>query len=313
MLTQTLHEQPDLFATDRWPRRPYCSDDLQFGLKIRSLSQALTKSYIQVNPPRLRVWSMFDIDRAGAAVAWEDADLPPPSWITQNRENGHAHLVYGLSVPVLVDGLGARDAPLRYLSGIESMMRAKLRADEGFSGLITKNPLHPLWRTLRGPTMGYELGELAQWLPGLEKHIVRRNPEENGLGRNLTVFDETRAWAYRAIRPYWGTGLQGWNCWLAACNGYALGRNGEFPSPMDPLEVWHIAKSVAKWTWRNTTFQSFSAYQAAQGAKGGRAKAKAYEDRAASARVMRASGLTQAAIAAELGVTERTIRNWTGK
>jgi len=29
--------------------------------------------------------------------------------------------------------------------------------------------------------------------------------------------------------------------------------------------------------------------------------------------VMRASGLTQAAIAAELGVTERTIRNWTGK
>ena len=35
-------EQLDLFADiGRWPRRPWCSDDLAYGLRIRSLAQAL--------------------------------------------------------------------------------------------------------------------------------------------------------------------------------------------------------------------------------------------------------------------------------
>jgi transposase-like protein len=34
------------------------------------------------------------------------------------------------------------------------------------------------------------------------------------------------------------------------------------------------------------------------------------EDKQASARLMAASGMTQRAIAAELGVTDRTLRNW---
>ena len=52
--------------------------------------------------------------------AWELAELPPPSWVAINRENAHAHLVYGLSAPVLVDHMSARDAPMRYLAAIES-------------------------------------------------------------------------------------------------------------------------------------------------------------------------------------------------
>lgn len=310
MLSETLH-QPDLFATHRWPRRPYCTDDLTRGLVIRSLQQAISKAYVQVNPPKLRVWALFDVDRPDAVASWDDAGLPAPSWVTQNRENGHAHLAYGLSAPVLVDGLEARQAPMRYLCAVESLMRAKLRADEGFGGLITKNPAHPLWRTLRGPTQGYELSELAEYLPGLEKHVPRRGRVENvGLGRNVTLFDHTRQWAYRGIRDYWGGGLDGWNRWMAACNGYALGRNGDFPTPLDPREVWWIARSVSKWTWRNFSAQGFAAWQASAGRRGGLAKGKAYEDKAASARLMRASGLTQAAIAAELGVSDRTVRNW---
>lgn len=257
--------QPDLFATSRWPRRPYCADDPTAGLVIRSLRQAINRPYVQVNPPRLRVWALFDVDRHDAGASWLDADLPPPSWITQNRVNGHAHLAYGLIAPVLVDGIEAREAPIRYLCAVESMMRAKLRADEGFGGLITKNPLHPLWRTLRGPVMGYELGELAEALPGIERHIPRRGKAgEVGLGRNVTLFDHTRQWAYRAIRGYWGGGLEGWNRWMAACNGYALGRNGDFATPLDPRECWWVAKSVAKWTWRRFSPAGFSAVQAAR-------------------------------------------------
>jgi len=189
-------QQLDLFETSRWPRKPYCSDDLEQGLCIRSLASAIKRPYIQANPPHLRVWSIFDVDRPGAAVLWEDQGLPPPSWAAVNRENGHAHLVWGLSVPVLVDSPDLRQAPMRYLCAVESAFRARLQADQGYSGLITKNPVHPLWKTLRGPQLGYELGDLADWVD-LPKHIPKRKPEEVGLGRNVTVFDWLRLYAYR--------------------------------------------------------------------------------------------------------------------
>lgn len=258
-----IHDQLDLFQSTRWPRRPYCTDDPAAGLRIRSLKQAITKPYIQANPPNLRVWSIHDVDRPDAAMAWDDALLPPPTWAAVSKQNGHAHLVWGLSAPVLVDGLGARDAPMRYLCAVEASMRAKLQADPGFAGLITKNPVHPLWRVLRGPRLSYELGELAEWLPDLERHKPRRGRvEQVGLGRNVTLFDRTRHWAYRAIRQYWGTGLQGWNAWLSACNSRALDYNGDFQHPLDGREVWHVAKSVAKWVWRRFTPESFAAYVA---------------------------------------------------
>lgn len=309
-------EQLDLFADiGRWPRRPYCSDDLANGLRIRSLAKALTHPYIQANPPHLRVWALFDIDRAGAALAWEDADLPPPTWTAINRQNGHAHSAWGLEVPVLVDGLGARDAPLRYLCAVESLMAERLQADPGFGGLITKNPAHPLWWTLKGPRLSYSLGELAEYLPGLEKHRPkRRAPDQIGLGRNVALFDRVRQWAYRAIRPYWGTGLQGWNAWLSLCNSRALTYNADFLTPLDGREVWHLARSVAKWTWRNTTAEGFSAWQAAQGRKAGIASGKvrrsASEEKRATARLMAAAGRSVREIAAELGVGKSTVGEW---
>jgi hypothetical protein len=116
------------------------------------------------------------------------------------------------------------------------------------------------------------LCELAEYLPGIEKYRPkRRAPEEVGLGRNVALFDLTRKWAYKAIRSYWGGGLDGWNRWLSVANSRALVYNGDFKQPLGGREVWHIARSVAKWTWRNTTAEGFSAWQAAQGRKGGKA------------------------------------------
>ena len=54
------------------------------------------------------------------------------------KTNGHAHLVYGLRVPVLTSSMEARQAPLRYLNAVEAAFRAKLDSDDGYSGLITK-------------------------------------------------------------------------------------------------------------------------------------------------------------------------------
>lgn len=307
-------EQLELFDEKRWPRKPFCADDIEAGLRIRSLKHALKKSYIQANPPHLRVWSIFDIDRPGGALAWEDANLPPPSWATKNRENAHAHLVWGLKAPVLVDGLGARDAPLRYLCAVESFMREKLQADTGYSGLITKNPAHPLWETLHGPRLAYDLEELAEYLPGLEKHRPKRRVEEVGLGRNVTLFDTLRKWAYTRVRAYKGGGIAGWNEWLSLTNSTALVRNADFSTPLDGREVWHIAKSVAKWTYRNFDIEAsdarFSALQSHRGKQGLLARWGDNEDKQASARLMKAAGKSSREIARALEVNQSTVVRW---
>ena len=140
-------EQLELFGRGL-PRRPYCTDELGTRLLITSRSRAITRRYLQVNPPWLRVSTVYDVDRPGAALAWEDAGLPAPLWAATNRLNGHAHLGWALDAPVML-GLADRQRPMRYLCAVESMMRSKLEADESFGGVITKNPMHSHWRVLQ--------------------------------------------------------------------------------------------------------------------------------------------------------------------
>lgn len=302
-----------LLDTERWPRRPYCSNGFDDGgMRIRSLKSALSHKYIQANPPHLRVWSIYDVDRPGAALAWDDALLPPPAWASINRENGHAHLVWGLKAPVLVEGLGARDAPMRYLCAIESMMREKLKADAGYAGLVTKNPIHPLWKTLKGPQFHYELNDLAEWLPGIEKHIPRRKVEEVGLGRNVTLFDKMRLWAYKNVRQYKlnAKGIADWNAWISRVNTEALVRNGDFLNPLDGREVWHIAKSVATWVWRNFNIEASDSRFSALQAHRVQQRWGNNEEKRVTARLMKASGTSYRTIANELGVALSTVQRW---
>ena len=82
------------------PSRPYCSDDLGLGLRIRPRHQAVTSTYLQLNAPTDFCFLPFDIDRAHAAFAWEEGNLPAPNIIVANPANGHAHLIYMLADPV---------------------------------------------------------------------------------------------------------------------------------------------------------------------------------------------------------------------
>ena len=309
-------QQLDLFEdASRWPRRPYCTDDLSCGLRIRSLAHALRRPYIQANPPHLRVWSIFDVDRPGAGILWEHVGLPPPTWSAVNRENGHAHLVWGLSAPVLVEAADARRAPIRYLAAVEGAFRAKLAADPGYSGLITKNPAHPLWKVLRGPSAGYDLGYLSEWVD-LPKFLPKQGikVEEIGLGRNCSLFDWLRKWAYTAVRHRRED--RNFVLWQAQSYDRALERNGEFKHPLDPREVWHISKSVCKWVWKAdpSAQAEFLRRQVWKGQKGGTASGAARrlasEDARASARLMAAAGSTHSAISLELGVHVNTVSNW---
>jgi hypothetical protein len=281
--------------------------------------------YIKINPPRLAMWIVHDVDRPGGALAWEDGNLPPPAWAATNPANGHAHLGWPLAAPVLT-GDGAKDAPLRYLAAIEAGMRAKLGADPAFNASthFSKNPLHGQWRLLWGPARTWELGELAEWVD-LPRHMPRRGlrVENVGYGRNCTLFDRLRVWSYSAIRRFWGTS-HNYLFWQQHVYGKACEMNGDFgevggewhslSGPLGDLEVFHVAKHVADFAWEKFSESGFRAWCAARGRKGGQASGEvrraASEDKRASARLMRAAGHSIRAIAAELGVSVGTVWNW---
>jgi hypothetical protein len=262
-------EQATLFCQSRWPKKPYCTDDLESGLRIRSYQHAIKHRYIQANPPHMRIWSLYDIDRPGGGLSWEDANLPMPSWAAINKANGHAHLAYGLTAPVLTASMEARQAPLRYLNAVEAAFRAKLGGDDGYSGLITKNPQHPHWWTLKGPHEGYELGYMAEFV-NLERFKAKQGVKvaEVGLGRNVTLFDFVRLWAYKEVKKH-----ESFDIFEAAIYKRCLYRNGEFHQPMNWKEVHCIAKSVAKWVWNRfdvtASDDRFSKLQTFRGSKKG--------------------------------------------
>jgi DNA invertase Pin-like site-specific DNA recombinase len=85
------------------------------------------------------------------------------------------------------------------------------------------------------------------------------------------------------------------------------------------LPSYHIAKSVAKWTWRRDAEAQakFLARQAEKGRKGaiasGKVRLAASEDLRASARLMLAQGMSKGEISRRLGVPKPTIILWFNK
>lgn len=302
---QLREQQADLFRS-RLPRRPYATDHLEWGVRPWSQSVAVQKRYIQANPPCVNFWLVFDVDRPDAVLRWEDANLPAPTWIARNPENGHAHLAYGLAVPV-VSSDAARAAPLKLAAAIQRAYTETLGADCGYSGLICKNPLHPSWEVLwyyRGEGDLYSLADLSDYVDLAQFNGKRRRVSDVGLGRNVTLFDKLRQWAYGAVRDYWKPG--GYTDWQAAVLSKA-GRYNTFREPLGTNEVRGIAKSVCNWVWKHFTPAEF---RAAQGRRGRRKGEKERKELLPLVVDMRAQGHSLRAIGRELGVDHKTVAAW---
>lgn len=263
---------------EQLPRRPYCCDEFVQNAP-RGLEGALTKRYIQFNPPGFFSFLVVDIDRCGAADAWTDANLPPPTWIAINPRNGHAHLVWALSVPVWAGSDNQK--PARFFKAVEYAYRMKLGGDEGFTRLLTKNPLHGDWHvempalTSSGEPITYDLQYLSEFVE-LPKRIPKKRAAETGetLGRNCLVFEELRFWAYLAVRRYQDPVSFG-----VAALDHAEHLNAALLDPLPENEICHTAKSVSKWTWshfcgkkRSTLSVKFSEKQSARGKISGKAR-----------------------------------------
>jgi hypothetical protein len=241
------------------PQKPYCADELSDGLRIRSRSLALQRRHLQLNHPASLAWMVHDIDQPAAYVAHEDANLPQPNVIMVSPHNGHAHAAYLMATPVATHS-ASRLKPLRFYAAVERGLARRLGADRCYSGLIAKNPLHTHWRVEWRRAEPYTLGELGDALFARDMRPDITASETLGLGRNVTVFDELRRIAYREVRQFKRDGSS-LAPWLARCESLAAALNQQFPMALSPSEVRGIAKSVAKWTWRNFSAERFSARQ----------------------------------------------------
>ena len=300
------NQQISLFVNSL-PKRPYCMVEKGRGVVIRDVSQALKLPYIQPNQPNSKTWLMFDVDRrTSPEQITDDLNLPAPNLFIQNPQNGHAHVLYSLDVAVHHNESSSRHA-IRFAAAVDCALSSAMGADAGYVGLITKNPVHERWRTYQGSAMPYSLGELSDYVDLKAYNDKRKHLLEVGLGRNCTLFDKTRTWAYQARRNgEW----QDFKQWAGAVLDKVMTYNGCFSQPLPLSEVKAVAKSIAKWVWANITPQTFARIQSSRGIKSGAARRQGRVLKLNRALQLLDDGYTQMEVAAMLEVSDRQIRTW---
>lgn len=293
------------------PHKPYCTSELGAGLIIRQKKTAIQMPYIQHNPPCFIASLVFDVDTSDAYFSWSDANLPTPSWIAKNRLNGHAHIGYMLATPVCTTH-NSKQKIIEYTAKIQQAYSLALGADQGYVGLITKNPCHNTWENHIFDVQPYDLGYLADFVELQELKTDLK--EVSGLGRNCAMFDTVRYWAYKAIRAHLSTGF---DRWYSEVLNQAKNANDAFIQPLPYSEVKATAKSIARWVWRNhaEAHAKFIERQAMKGrmgdsSHGGKARSAQYSNTRQEALKMHVMGKSIKEISEYLGVHRNSVSKW---
>ena len=266
------------------PRRPLCCDDDYSQLVRRSRTDALRCKHIEANPSALVNTIVVDIDDANAkAMAlWGHRGMLP-NWIAENPANGHAHAGWVLTYPVPRTDM-ARLKPLKLLHAVTEGLRRSVDGDEGYSGLLMKNPLSDAWDSDLCREDTYDLPDLVA---ALEEHgdmppkswTRTKRAREVGVGRNCTLFDEARTLAYRQVRRLPDRTPASSDLLREYVRRTCHEINASFPDPLPVREVNDTARSIHKWIttrsrmWRDgavANAATFVAIQSARGRKGGR-------------------------------------------
>lgn len=229
------------------PQKVRCSKNLDWGTEYQKKEKALSFPYVELNQ-FYKKFIALDIDIPGSFELWNDKGLPPPTIIIVNPVTTHTQYFYELKTPVYYTE-HARRAPQRFYEDIDLGLTHKLGADLSFASHIVKNPLHKSWRTIVHATT-YDLEDFKEY--GVEcsghRRQLRKQAETSSVGRNCTLFDTLRFWAYGAVRSY--------DChdsFVQAVDKRALEINLTFStwsSGVLPVkEVLSTAKSVSRYTW----------------------------------------------------------------
>ncbi|MER0429454.1 replication initiation protein [Streptomyces microflavus] len=276
-------ELPGVQWDELWlPLRPYATNRLQEGIRRERRPVAMTRRYVEANPSALSNLLVVDVDHSDAVLRAVSSvgSHPLPNAVVENPVNGHAHAVWALAEAVTRTEY-ARRKPLAYAAAVTERLRRALDGDAAYSGLMTKNPLHLDWSTewLHGGL--HTLGELEEALSGHMPPVRWRETKRfrtniTGLGRNCSIFETARTWAYREVRHHFGSP----DTLHTAIHAEVHTRNAEFAEPLPAVEARGIANSIHRWiTTRSRMWKdgaavyeaTFVAIQSARGKKGGKA------------------------------------------
>lgn len=268
------------------PLWPLASDDLRHGIYRMDRASALGRRYVETNPHALSNLLVVDVDHPDAllrAVGGHHGWLP--NAVVENPANGHAHAVWALKEPVTRTEYASRKATA-YAAAVTEGLRRSVDGDKGYSGLITKNPEHDSWIASWFTDQLYELGHLATALAGnnylpAPGWARTRRLDPVGLGRNCSIFETARHWAYRTARlirqhneyPTLADSTE----LHEAISRHVTALNLEFREPLPVSETRAISTSIHRWIttrfygWtdaRTVNEATFSTIQAARRRRG---------------------------------------------
>lgn len=334
-VTSHFSDYPQLQSFyDDLPNKPYCSE-VKNACTVRPKAIASKQPYIQPNHPQIIKWLFIDIDSDlkhkfinyyddNLFFRYHDRNLPPPTIIMRNRDNGHVQYAYRLTDPVTMFE-GSRNHPTQYLKAIQYALTVQLGGDLAFGGSLAKNPLNnDKWDIYLTGANSYSLGDLAEYLDLTDP--ANKPPKKSandeiispfaGLGRNCDTFDYLRFIAYPIADSMTQTALQNYLIQL----GIEFNKN--YKQPLLYNEIKCIAKSIAR-------FCNSSRFGACSGALvelkrewgkkgglksdssfGGKARSAKYDDQRTQAKQLKEQGLSVRKIAEQLKVSKTSVQKW---
>lgn len=267
--------------------------------------QATQNAYIGYNTPKVTTFIVIDLDYDGSIFAYHDAGIPRPQFVLKNPKNGHCQYLYRLKDPVSFFK-NSRQAPIDLLNAVEYALNDVLGGDKAFTGYLAKNALNSAHEVYYTGAEPYTLHQLAEHLD-LPTHKPTQADNDEFYGRNDAIFHAVRHLAYKIA--YQCTYTQIYEQCLQWCEQF----NAQYSPNLPYNELKTISKSIAGYCTSERFKRQYGALQAQRGAKGGKAKGKAYEDRRQQAKKLHEQGVNNTQIASKLGVSRRTVINWLKK
>ncbi len=219
----------------------------------------MLEPYVQINPPCVKKFLIFDIDHE-IVSRWDNENVLTPNVIIRNKHNKKAHLIYQIDDVLMKsvnDDVIVREKPLNWLKAIYYGMCKQLGADKNvFNAITTKNPFFPGFDTEFLHSRVYTLTELANNCePDLSVYSPKKfiDLDINNQSRVMTLFHKVRLEAYRDVERYRATGC------LNEFHAHVLklcqrenefqGKGFKVDGNIDKAQISATAKSIAVWTW----------------------------------------------------------------
>jgi len=242
----------------RLPRKMLVTNNLNLGLHLEDKTFGVRRRYIQINHQNLTKMMVFDVDNPINIYNWRYlSDIPVPNLIIINPKNQHSHMVYLLDDNNFVcKSENGRLKDILIYQTIYNELCERLNADSRYVQKIMKNPFHNSWKTQVIHNDTYTFDDFAKYvdLNSIKQYETKQTRSDESLmreqeGRNCTVFERARFYAYSVIKAYkYAHTLKDSQNFFDAVYNFAENINKEFKTPLSQREIFSTVKSIVNWT-----------------------------------------------------------------